>query len=207
MPQQPRQRRGKRKRPPEQVPSSSSLEVFSSVRRGGRATKKRAVEKLDYELPSPVAPPDDNVLLDHSSQPDPSTSVDITDIATSRSVSVSVVFVLPRHLLTLSQSKVQEWLPHRAEYYYTILRTEAPLLQNPTCLTCKPAEHECLCDSAAEYRCLACSSGELVCKGCLLSRHAATPLHRVRVCLSIRICLLRRSINTDAPIEVEWSPL
>ena len=53
-----RTRKGKRKRPPEDiVPSSLTLEVISSVRRGKRASKKRAIEKLDVVPPSPAAPP------------------------------------------------------------------------------------------------------------------------------------------------------
>jgi len=96
MPKQSRTRIGKRKRPPEQIPSSQSLEVVSSVRRGDRATKQRVVEKLDFEPPPPIPLPDDSDTPASGSHADPSNPVDLTQLvsdATSRSVSVSVVCI------------------------------------------------------------------------------------------------------------------
>jgi len=206
MPQPSRSKAGKRKRPPEHVPSSLSLEVVSLVRIGssrGRATKKRVIEKMEFDHPSsPITFPDDDnddSPPAPSSQVDPPDSVDddpaglASDVA-SHSVSVSVLCArhLTRHPLTRSQSKVQEWLPHCSEFLHEILRTEAPLHRRSPCLACKQAaEHRCTCESAAEYRCLSCSSGESVCKGCLLSRHVANPLHRVQVCILMSITLTR----------------
>lgn len=96
----------KRKRPLEEVPSSLSLEVISLVRRGGRVTKKRVIEKRDFDpRASPVIFPNDEILPTPSSQarhaaPTPhSRAVPSTPVggtskeplpdATSRSVSVS----------------------------------------------------------------------------------------------------------------------
>lgn len=105
MPEPSRMRQGKRKRPPEEIISSSSLEILSSVGRGARASKRRAVEKFDFKSPDDDLPPP-------GSQTDPSDpvgdeTVDLSTDLTSRSVSVSVVSVChvthqPRHPLTLS---------------------------------------------------------------------------------------------------------
>jgi len=104
MPQQSRPRTGKRKRPPEHLPSPLSLEVVSLVRVGssrGRATKKRVVEKMDFDPPSsPITFPGDddnnNTPPEPGSQADPSNSVDNESVeqsceAVSHSVSVSVL--------------------------------------------------------------------------------------------------------------------
>ena len=110
MPQPSRSKTGKRKRPPEQAPSSLSLEVISIVRVGsgrGRATKKRIIETIDFDRPSsPITFPDND---DDDTPPAPDSPVDPSDSvggesaeladATSRSVSVSVFCV--RHVTRL----------------------------------------------------------------------------------------------------------
>ena len=95
----PRQGRNKRKRPPEEMPSSQTLEFVLHVRRGGNVIKKRTVEKMEFSaMDSPVNFPDDNVLPTPSPQSDPSvpvdgTSGDASTDAASRSVSVSLIFI------------------------------------------------------------------------------------------------------------------
>jgi len=103
MPQQSRPRTGKRRRPPEHLPSPLSLEVVSIVRVGssrGRATKKRVVEKMDFDPPtSPITFPgddDDDTPPEPGSQAGPSNSVDNESVeqspeAVSHSVSVGVL--------------------------------------------------------------------------------------------------------------------
>jgi len=106
MPQPPR-RGNKRKRPPEELPSSVSLEVVSLHRQGGRIVKKRVVEKMErpppITLPNAVLPalglqagpsiPADNIL----DEPFPTDNTrKASPEATSRSVSVSF-FPVPRH--------------------------------------------------------------------------------------------------------------
>lgn len=172
-------RAAKRKRPPEERASSVSLEVISLVRTtGGRYTKKRIVEKTDFDpRASPITFPDDDVLPAPAPQADPSTFTDNASeepspSTTSRSVSVSFLCVCLSSPTYPLQTKVQEWIPYRAEFLHELLRLEAPASQNPTCPRC---------ETSAEYRCLSCFSAEPMCKGCLLSRHADTPLHRIQV--------------------------
>jgi len=120
MPRQPRT--SKRKRPPEEVPSSISLEVISLVQKGGRITKKRVFEKTGFDpraspltfpdgavLPAPFTFPNDDALPTPSSQVDSSTPVDgvfkePSPDATSRSVSVRF-FCLPSSLSTYPLSR------------------------------------------------------------------------------------------------------
>lgn len=103
----PRQPRGsKRKRPPEEMPSSHTLEFSSHIRRGDSVVRKRTVEKMDFHaVDSLIVFPDDDVLPAPGSQSDPSTLADdipgdaSSDIASS-SVSVSSSFtchVIPAH--------------------------------------------------------------------------------------------------------------
>ena len=96
----PRQPQGsKRKRPPEEMPSSQTLEFVSHVRRGNRVVKQRTVEKMEFQaVDSFVVFPDDDVLPAPSLQSDPSnpadgTSADTSSDAASRSVSVSLSFI------------------------------------------------------------------------------------------------------------------
>ena len=108
MPQPSRPRTGKRKKPPEEVPSSLSLEVVSLVRVGssrGRATKKRIVEKFDFDPPSsPITFPDyddDNTPPAPGSQVDPLNSTDdesVKHISNAASHSVSVGMLRSCHV-------------------------------------------------------------------------------------------------------------
>lgn len=110
----------KRKRPLEEVPSSLSLEVVSLVRRGGHVTKKRVIEKRDFDpRASPVIFPNDDILPTPSSQARPTaptprsravpsnpvvdTSKEPSPDAISRSVSVSPfpAFFITTHLPAL----------------------------------------------------------------------------------------------------------
>ena len=69
-------RASKRKRPPEEMPSSISLEVISVIRRGGRITKKRVIKKKDFDpRASPIIFSDDHIPSASDSQPALSTSV------------------------------------------------------------------------------------------------------------------------------------
>jgi len=97
---QPGPRGKKRKRQPEEVPSSASTEVFTVTATRYRSTKKRVVEGTKFEAcgsPStllstetPYAPPSTNV---DTPQPldEPDTSTELSLNATSRSVSVSLL--------------------------------------------------------------------------------------------------------------------
>jgi hypothetical protein len=91
-------RRGfdKRKRPPEEIASSASLEVIAVDNRGGRLTKKRTIEKTKFELRvSPSLPdnvetlssPVSRVDLEPPGEPDAPKGSPTS--APSRSVSVS----------------------------------------------------------------------------------------------------------------------
>lgn len=117
----PRTPRGpKRKRPPEELASSASLEVITIVRTGNRTNKKRIVEGTKFDpCPPPSvfnfdAVPDLSTLPDLNTFPAPSSDADPpqppdnpsaskegSSRATSRSVSVSCCHVTHRHLLTL----------------------------------------------------------------------------------------------------------
>ena len=163
-----------------EVPSSQSFEFVSHVRRGGKVVKKRTIEKTDFDpQASPIIFPDDDVLPALCSQvdpPDPASdaSEGPSSDAASRSVSVKYVFVC--HVTShsdFSQTKVQEWIPRRAEFLYELLRLECLPPQNMSCSACK---------SPANYRCLSCFTAEVMCKGCLLSHHSIAPLHNVQVC-------------------------
>ena len=160
--------------------SSQTFEFISCVRCGDKVVKKRTVEKTDFDPAcSPIIFPDDDVLPSPGSQEDPSEPViktikDPSSDAASRSVSVNPVS--PCHVISRSypsQAKVEEWIPHRPEFLYELLRLECLVPQNMACSKCQ---------SPAEYCCLSCVSKEVVCKACLLSRHSTTPLHNVQVC-------------------------
>ena len=98
-------RSSKRKRPPEERPSSISLEVISFVQQDGRFIKKRVVEKTDFDPRAPpLTFPDDDVLPAAAPPADPSsfadTSSETSPHTTSRSVSVRflrVCFVAPTY--------------------------------------------------------------------------------------------------------------
>ena len=101
----PKSRSNKRKRPPEERPSSISLEVISLVQRGNRFVKKRVIEKTDFDPRAPpITFPDDDVLPAAAPPADPSSFADASSEtspnATSRSVSVRflcVCFVTPTY--------------------------------------------------------------------------------------------------------------
>ena len=196
MPRQPA-RGGKRKRPPEERPSPQTLEVISFIRRGEEVVKKRTIEKRDFD---PMAPsivfPDDDVLPTPSSQTDPSPADDAAEESSSgyasRSVSVSLFFVC--HVTThprSSQTKIQEWISHRPEFLYELLRLEAPSPHNMECSACK---------SPAEYRCLSCFPRGVMCKDCLLFHHSDTPLHSIQVC---PLTFIADNYNLHTS-EMEW---
>lgn len=103
-------RRPKRKRPIEEIPSSVSLEVISLVRQGGRITKKRIIEKTEFDpRASPIIFPDDDVLPAPNFEADPLTpkemlrdneSEGLVQDAASCSVSVSFIQAPRHHTLT-----------------------------------------------------------------------------------------------------------
>ena len=177
MPRQPSQG-NKRKKSLGEMPSSQTLEFVSHVRCGDKVVKKRTIEKMNVDLSTPpIIFPDDDVLPAPYSHVDPAEPADdapggsSADTA-SRSASVSLPFCatsLPTHP---SQTKAQEWISHRPEFLYELLRLEAFFPQDESCSVCK---------SPAEYCCLTCFSQEVMCKGCLISRHSNNPLHSIQV--------------------------
>ena len=197
MPRQ-RNRGTKRKTPPEEVPSSQTLEVISFVRRGDTVSKKRTIEKVDFDpMASPIIFPNDDVLPAPGLQAGPSVSAggapeEPSSEAASCSVSVALPFT--HHIIAHScsfQTKVQEWISRRPEFLYELLRLEAPSPQDTACSTRK---------SPAEYQCLNCFPSEVVCGGCLLSRHSSTPLH------SIQVCSTGRPLHiTTANVPQKWN--
>lgn len=92
----------KRKRVPEEFPSSATLEVIAVVRRNGLVTKKRTIEKTDFDprASSAYFPDNDDTLPSLGSQAVPQSDSDVSfdspHIFPSRSVSVGVPR-LPRH--------------------------------------------------------------------------------------------------------------
>ena len=180
MPRQPSQGT-KRKKPLDEMPSSQTLEFVFHVRRGGNVIKKRTIEKMNADLGTPpIVFPDDDVLPAPYSQVDPPEPTDDASggpsaETTSRSGSVSLPFCATSSPTYPSQTKAQEWISHRPEFLYELLRQEAFFPQDASCSVCK---------SLAEYRCITCYSKEVMCKGCLISCHSNNPLHSIQVRLS-----------------------
>ena len=96
---QPR-RSQKRKRPPEDMPSSATVEIITVMRDGNRLKKKRIVEKAEFDPTSvPFSLPDVDgfstpLFQEEPSQPPDDNSNETTPAVASRSVSVRILIVL-----------------------------------------------------------------------------------------------------------------
>lgn len=173
--------RKKKRKAPEELPSSATVEITGFIQKGGRLVRDRVIEpaQFDPRIPPTLGPSfDESIFFDPSPPEDTSQPVDASDDPTPnvnarRSVSVGHSFCHVTVDSSLLQAKIQDWLPENITYLYEILRHEA-----------RPCGTSChRCTLPAMYYCSSCVSGEWVCGGCLLLRHATSPLHVVRVCV------------------------
>jgi hypothetical protein len=138
------------------IPSShpSSAQPPPELMEGIESTQGESDESHDIPMPA-----------SHEVQID-----EVHESSTVRLISTNLPSFIAHPLYC--QSRITEWLPHRAQYLDEFLRHDGRGSAR-NCVRCGESE--------GGYRCEDCHHTPLFCHHCLLEEHRRLPLHRVQV--------------------------